>query len=84
MGLVMVLFLATDIIAAILKKSQEDRAMLSIIVARVAICDTLFILASVGLSFCVYKLASMSTANILLEAKVRLNFILIQFNCFNL
>ncbi|GAV06216.1 hypothetical protein RvY_16238 [Ramazzottius varieornatus] len=69
MSLVMLLFLATDIIAAILKKNQNDGSMLSIIVARVAICDTLFILASVALSFCVYKLASMSSANILLEAK---------------
>ncbi|XP_055338492.1 G protein-coupled receptor 137Ba-like [Paramacrobiotus metropolitanus] len=63
------IFLSTDVSCAILNKLHQDMTLFDIILTRVIICDTLFILASVALSFCVYKLATMSSANILLEAK---------------
>ena len=69
----MLIFLATDVTCAVINKMHQfdnHMTLSKVIWTRVAICDTLFILAGSGLSFCVYKLATMSSANILLEAKV--------------
>lgn len=43
----------------------------TIVLVRVAINDTLFVLCAVSLSLCLYKIAKMSLANIYLESKVR-------------
>lgn len=42
----------------------------TIVLVRVAINDTLFVLCAVSLSLCLYKIAKMSLANIYLESKV--------------
>lgn len=42
-----------------------------IVLVRVAINDSLFVLCAVSLSLCLYKIAKMSLANIYLESKVR-------------
>ncbi|MEQ2192267.1 hypothetical protein XENOCAPTIV_009297, partial [Xenoophorus captivus] len=41
----------------------------TIVLVRVAINDTLFVLCAVSLSLCLYKIAKMSLANIYLESK---------------
>ncbi|OQV16114.1 Integral membrane protein [Hypsibius exemplaris] len=69
MSSVVLLFLATDITCAVINKMHQNMTLLNVVWTRVIVCDTLFILAGCGLSFCVYKLATMSSANILLEAK---------------
>lgn len=43
----------------------------TVVLVRVAINDTLFVLCAVSLSLCLYKIAKMSLANIYLESKVR-------------
>ncbi len=42
----------------------------TVVLVRVAINDTLFVLCAVSLSLCLYKIAKMSLANIYLESKV--------------
>lgn len=42
----------------------------TIVLVRVAINDTLFVLCAISLSLCLYKIAKMSLANIYLESKV--------------
>lgn len=43
----------------------------TIVLVRVTINDSLFVLCAVSLSVCLYKVAKMSLANIYLESKVR-------------
>lgn len=43
----------------------------TIVLVRVAINDTLFVLCAISLALCLYKIAKMSLANIYLESKVR-------------
>lgn len=42
-----------------------------VVLVRVAINDSLFVLCAVSLSLCLYKIAKMSLANIYLESKVK-------------
>jgi len=69
-------FLTTNITCAVITKlyqtlyPAEATLIYKIIVVRVAINDSLFILVSMCLSFCIYKLAKMAAASVVLEAKV--------------
>ena len=42
-----------------------------VVLVRVTINDTLFVLCAVSLAACLYKIAKMSLANVYLESKVR-------------
>lgn len=45
----------------------------TIVLVRVTINDSLFVLCAVSLSICLYKVAKMSLANIYLESKVKVS-----------
>lgn len=67
---VSLLFLVVNLACALLvRMSSADKH--TIVLVRVAINDTLFVLLAVSLSVCLYKIAKMSLANIYLESKVR-------------
>lgn len=65
-----VLFLAVNLVCAMLVRTSSADAR-TVVLVRVAINDTLFVLCAVSLSLCLYKIAKMSLANIYLESKVR-------------
>ena len=65
-------FLVVNLACAILVKMASARAQ-TIVLVRVTINDTLFVLCAVSLSLCLYKIAKMSLANIYLESKVRIS-----------
>ena len=58
----------------------------TIVLVRVTINDTLFVLCAISLSVCLYKVAKMSLASIYLESKVRAHayFIPKRRNCFSM
>lgn len=64
------LFLVVNLACALLVRTSSTDAR-AIVLVRVAINDTLFVLSAVSLSVCLYKIAKMSLANIYLESKVR-------------
>lgn len=68
--LVSLLFLVVNLVCALLVRTSSSDAH-AIVLVRVAINDTLFVLSAVSLSVCLYKIAKMSLANIYLESKVR-------------
>lgn len=68
--LVSLLFLVVNLVCALLVRTSSTDAH-AIVLVRVAINDTLFVLSAVSLSVCLYKIAKMSLANIYLESKVR-------------
>ncbi|TRY69829.1 hypothetical protein DNTS_012928 [Danionella cerebrum] len=62
------LFLLVNLTCALLvKMTQADRE--TVVLVRVAINDSLFVLCAISLSLCLYKIAKMSLANIYLESK---------------
>lgn len=63
-------FLVVNIVCALLVRMSSTDARV-IVLVRVAINDSLFVLCAVSLSLCLYKIAKMSLANIYLESKVR-------------
>lgn len=63
-------FLVVNLACALLVRMSSTEAR-TIVMVRVAINDTLFVLCAVSLSLCLYKIAKMSLANIYLESKVR-------------
>lgn len=63
-------FLVVNLVCALLVRMSAAEAH-KIVLVRVAINDTLFVLCAVSLSLCLYKIAKMSLANIYLESKVR-------------
>ncbi|XP_046885997.1 G protein-coupled receptor 137Ba isoform X1 [Hypomesus transpacificus] len=65
-----VVFLVVNLTCALLVRTASADAQ-TIVLVRVAINDTLFVLCAVSLSLCLYKIAKMSLANIYLESKVR-------------
>lgn len=65
-------FLLVNLVCALLVRTSSTEAR-TIVLVRVAINDTLFVLCAVSLSLCLYKIAKMSLANIYLESKVRNN-----------
>ncbi|XP_061766631.1 G protein-coupled receptor 137Ba isoform X2 [Nerophis ophidion] len=62
------LFLAVNLVCAMLVRTSSADAR-TVVLVRVAINDTLFVLCAVSLSLCLYKIAKMSLANIYLESK---------------
>ncbi|XP_037321462.2 G protein-coupled receptor 137Ba [Pungitius pungitius] len=61
-------FLVVNLACALLVRMSSAEAR-TIVLVRVAINDTLFVLCAVSLSLCLYKVAKMSLANIYLESK---------------
>ncbi|XP_044229809.1 G protein-coupled receptor 137Ba [Thunnus albacares] len=61
-------FLVVNLVCALLVRMSSAEAH-TIVLVRVAINDTLFVLCAISLSLCLYKIAKMSLANIYLESK---------------
>ncbi|XP_013861362.1 G protein-coupled receptor 137Ba [Austrofundulus limnaeus] len=61
-------FLVVNLACALLVRMSSAEAR-TVVLVRVAINDTLFVLCAVSLSLCLYKIAKMSLANIYLESK---------------
>ncbi|XP_029354445.1 integral membrane protein GPR137B [Echeneis naucrates] len=68
---VSLLFLVVNLVCALLVK-MTTADVKTIVLVRVTINDSLFVLCAVSLSVCLYKVAKMSVANIYLESKVGL------------
>uniref|UniRef100_A0A4W3IIY6 G protein-coupled receptor 137Bb n=1 Tax=Callorhinchus milii TaxID=7868 RepID=A0A4W3IIY6_CALMI len=66
--LVSLLFLVVNLTCALLVKITHAETK-TIVLVRVAINDSLFVLCAISLSFCLWKIAKMSLANIYLESK---------------
>lgn len=67
-----VIFLATNIGSAIIVKYQartKHSVPFEYLIIRVSINDTLFLIAAILLSFCIYKMSRMSASSVVLEAK---------------
>ncbi|KAJ8365983.1 hypothetical protein SKAU_G00148140 [Synaphobranchus kaupii] len=62
------LFLMVNLTCALLVKMTNAEAN-TIVLVRVAINDTLFVLCAISLAVCLYRIAKMSLANIYLESK---------------
>ncbi|XP_014013355.1 G protein-coupled receptor 137Ba isoform X1 [Salmo salar] len=62
------IFLVVNLTCALLVRMSTTEAQ-TIVLIRVAINDTLFVLCAISLSLCLYKIAKMSLANIYLESK---------------
>ncbi|XP_052767268.1 G protein-coupled receptor 137Ba-like isoform X2 [Mya arenaria] len=72
LGITVVIFLTTNVSCAVITKMYDDQATslpYAMLLIRVTINDTLFILVSLCLSVCIYKLAKMAAASVVLEAK---------------
>ncbi|XP_004077532.1 integral membrane protein GPR137B [Oryzias latipes] len=65
---VSLLFLVVNLVCALLARTSFAEAR-TVVLVRVAINDTLFVLGAISLSLCLYKIAKMSLANIYLESK---------------
>ncbi|XP_064863844.1 G protein-coupled receptor 137Ba isoform X2 [Oncorhynchus nerka] len=61
-------FLVVNLTCALLVRMSTTETQ-TIVLIRVAINDTLFVLCAISLSLCLYKIAKMSLANIYLESK---------------
>lgn len=73
MAVIVLIFLTTNVSSAILIHHQRlnyHSLPLYILVIRVSINGTLFLLAAIVLSVCIYKMRTMSSSNVILEAKV--------------
>lgn len=73
MAVIVLIFLTTNVSSAILIHRQRQNyhsLPLYILVIRVSINGTLFLLAAIVLSVCIYKMRTMSSSNVILEAKV--------------
>uniref|UniRef100_A0A3B4XHS0 G protein-coupled receptor 137B n=1 Tax=Seriola lalandi dorsalis TaxID=1841481 RepID=A0A3B4XHS0_SERLL len=68
---VSLLFLVVNLVCALLVKTTAADVK-TIVLVRVTINDSLFVLCAVSLSVCLYKVAKMSLANIYLESKADL------------
>lgn len=67
------IFLTTNISCAIIVDEQEknyNSVPIKFLIIRVSINDTLFLIVAIVLSICIYKMSRMSSANVVLEAKV--------------
>nr|XP_028579916.1 integral membrane protein GPR137B [Podarcis muralis] len=65
---VSLLFLLVNLTCAILVRIENSERKI-IVLIRVAINDSLFVLCAISLSICLYKISKMSLANIYLESK---------------
>uniref|UniRef100_A0A8C7TL61 G protein-coupled receptor 137Bb n=1 Tax=Oncorhynchus mykiss TaxID=8022 RepID=A0A8C7TL61_ONCMY len=70
------LFLVVNLACALLVKMTATEVK-TIVLVRVTINDTLFVLCAISLSVCLYKVAKMSLASIYLESKVILIGVLV-------
>lgn len=73
MAVIVLIFVTTNVSSAILIHHQRQNyhsLPLYILVIRVSINGTLFLLAAIVLSVCIYKMRTMSSSNVILEAKV--------------
>ncbi|KAK3093144.1 hypothetical protein FSP39_011777 [Pinctada imbricata] len=69
---VTLIFLTTNISCAVLVKTQEKThhsVPVYLLVVRVCINDTLFLLAAIVLAVCIYKMRKMTSSHVILEAK---------------
>lgn len=66
---VSLVFLLVNLACALLVK-MTDTQVKTIVLVRVTINDSLFVLCAISLSICLYKVAKMSLASIYLESKV--------------
>ncbi|XP_064601583.1 G protein-coupled receptor 137Ba-like [Liolophura sinensis] len=67
-----IIFIVTNLVCAIVVKDQEKRyksVPVEILTVRVAINDTLFVIAGISLSICLYKMSKMPSSSLVLEAK---------------
>lgn len=64
------LFLVVNLVCAILVKMATGEVK-TVVLVRVAVNDSLFVLCAISLSICLYKVTKMSLANIYLESKVK-------------
>ncbi|XP_024152860.1 G protein-coupled receptor 137Ba [Oryzias melastigma] len=62
------LFLVVNLVCALLVRMSFAEAR-TVVLVRVAINDSLFVLCAISLALCLYKIAKMSLANIYLESK---------------
>ncbi|XP_048732828.2 G protein-coupled receptor 137Ba-like isoform X2 [Ostrea edulis] len=72
MAVVVLIFVATNVTSAVLINHQQQyhhSLPLYILVIRVSINGALFLLAAIVLSVCIYKMRTMSSSNVILEAK---------------
>lgn len=72
MAVIVLIFVTTNVSSAILIHHQRQNyhsLPLYILVIRVSINGTLFLLAAIVLSVCIYKMRTMSSSNVILEAK---------------
>lgn len=77
MAVIVLIFVTTNVSSAILIHHQRQNyhsLPLYILVIRVSINGTLFLLAAIVLSVCIYKMRTMSSSNVILEAKVYVLF----------
>ncbi|KAJ7342278.1 hypothetical protein JRQ81_010005 [Phrynocephalus forsythii] len=65
---VSLLFLLVNLTCAVLVRIENSERKI-IVLVRVAINDTLFVLCAISLSICLYKISKMTLANIYLESK---------------
>lgn len=68
-----VIFLATNIGSAVIVDYQartKHSVAFEYLIIRVSINDTLFLIAAILLSICIYKMSRMSASSVVLEAKV--------------
>ncbi|XP_068182973.1 G protein-coupled receptor 137Ba isoform X2 [Antennarius striatus] len=66
--IISLVFLVVNLVCALLVRMSPAETH-TIVLVRVAINDSLFVLCAVSLSLCLYKIAKMSLANIYLESK---------------
>lgn len=72
MAVIILIFITTNVTSAILIHHQRQNyhsLPLYILVIRVSINGTLFLLAAIVLSVCIYKMRTMSSSNVILAAK---------------
>ncbi len=67
---VSLLFLLVNLSCALLVKMSHAQVK-TVVLVRVAINDSLFVLCAVSLAVCLFKIAKMSLASLYLESKVR-------------
>ena len=69
-----ILFLVSNVVCAMIVKLHEksyNSIPMELLYVRVAINDTLFVIFGILLSFCIYKMSTLSSSSLVLEAKVR-------------